>query len=126
MEGKQLRDIKVLVHRCVERNLDERDDPRGKENGVDRKNHDPSGSLSIAGRRGGFFPLPVIHFRQIREDNQDHYRIFDAVEIAPQDTQKGEYPDLVPPPLQNVEKNDDEQIGKEVGSYNQLTVCQRD
>jgi len=61
-----------------------------------------------------FSELPPVDFREIGEHNQKHHRIFDSVDIGPEYPQKREKPNLVLLEFQDVEKNNNEKIGKEV------------
>ncbi|MBU1398535.1 MAG: hypothetical protein KKH85_06555, partial [Proteobacteria bacterium] len=73
-----------------------------------------------------FSELPPEGFRKVSEDNQEHHRVFDPVEIGPENPQKGEEPYLVPFKFQDVEKNDDEKVGKEVRSHSRFPVENHD
>ena len=48
------------------------------------------------------------------------------MEIGPENPQKREEPDLVPLELQDVEKNDDEKVGKKVRPHRQFPIVDRD
>jgi len=48
------------------------------------------------------------------------------VDIGPEDTQKREEPDLVPPELQDIKKSANEQVGKEVGPHRHFPVEDHD
>src|SRR3989304_3647788 len=111
--------------------LDEFDHTGGDKDGVKNRDQKPFFFFPhyITGRYCSsmyFSVLAPVGFREIGKDNKEHHRVFDPVDIGPEDSQKREEPDLLPLEFQNVEKNDDEKVGKEVRPHHRFPVEDHD
>ena len=125
-KGKQLGHVQMLIRSVLKGygkgDLYEFDHTGCDKNGVKNRYQKP---LCFFIRRVPwrvFSELAVVDFRQVREDDEEHHRVFDAVEIGPEDTQEWEQPDLVPSAFQDIEKDNDKQVGEKMGPYQQFPV----
>ncbi|MFZ4437562.1 MAG: hypothetical protein ACOYOS_03980 [Syntrophales bacterium] len=69
-----------------------------------------------------FSDLAPVDFRKVGENNKEHDRIFDAVNIGPEDTENRQQPNLIPLVFKYIKENDDKQIGKEMRTHQQFPI----
>ena len=107
---------------CAKWRLDELDHTGCDEDGVKHSDHQPIFFFPPCVPGGHFSELPPVDFREVSKYNQEHHRVFNPVKIRPEYPQQRKEPDLLPLEFQDVEKNDDEKVGKEVRPHRRFPV----
>jgi len=129
-DREQFHNVQMLIGGVLEGRaewrLDEFYHARGDEDGVKYSDQKPIFFFTRRVPDREFSELSPEDFREVGEDDQEHHRVFDPVDIGPEDPQQREEPYLVPLELQDVEKNDDEKVGKEVWPHRQFPAQDRD
>jgi len=115
-----------VLKRYVKRGLNEFDHAGGDKDGIKNRDQKPFFFFPNSIPGGCFSELPPVDFREVGKDNQKHYRVFDPVEIGPEDPKKWEEPDLTPLEFQDVEKSADEKVRKKVRPHRQFPAQNRD
>ena len=105
------------MKRHIKRDLDEPDNLRSGKDGVKNRDQEPFVFFAQLRTSPRFSQLMIVIFSQIGKDDQKHHRIFNAVDIGPENSQDRQKPYFFLFVFQNIEENDNEKIGKKVRTH---------